>query len=133
MRMVTDELRWVKRRPTGWRWAIAALYGVVGHSLAECWSVPPSDPLHHLTELFVVALKEVPELAPMQAGIEALEVFRTTWLSEPMHRWPVTPKEMPALFLNCLSVVERLGQPAGLTEEVRRAAEIVSEINEQLA
>lgn len=87
LKMLADELQWVKRRPTHWRWALVALYETVGHTLAAHRPVTflPYTGIGQLTKLFDVVVGEHPELPQVRESVEEIDRLRTTCIT-----WGVT-------------------------------------------
>jgi hypothetical protein len=108
--MLHDELRWVKRRPTSWRWALVALYNALGHTLAaHCpASFLPYTGIGQLTKLFEAVLAEHPEIADARSAVEEIDRLRTTWITRAVTSWPVDLKGLPRSFLECLRVIDNL-------------------------
>jgi hypothetical protein len=111
LKMLAHELRFVKRKPTYWRWALVAMYEALGHTLAEHLPATflPYSGLGQLTKMFDAMAGEHPELPQVRESFEMIERLRTTYITWGVTRWPVdAKKELPGIFLDCLSVIRRL-------------------------
>lgn len=102
LRMVADELKYVKRRPGNWRWAIVALYNALGHALAM--HIPtgrrPEPDVGQLMVLFDIVSKTHGSIAPDRYSVLQLNLIRTKWIAEPIARWPINAGLSP-LFERC--------------------------------
>jgi hypothetical protein len=111
LKMLAEELRLVKRRPTHWRWALVALYEALGHTLAA--HRPPTflpyTGLGQLARLFDAVARERPELPQVRASVEEVDRLRTTYITWSVTRWPIDLNHLPDGFLDCLRVIQRLG------------------------
>ncbi len=108
--MVRDELRFVRRRPAHWRWALVALYDALGHALAlhcppEQW---PEEGLGQLTRLFDVVATTQPEILPAREAVETVDRIRTNFLRYAVNRWPVSTIALTGVVNGLLHVIARL-------------------------
>jgi hypothetical protein len=120
LKMLADELRSVRRRPTHWRWALVALYDALGHTLAahRPASFLPYTGLGQLTRLFDAVVEEHPELPQVRASVETVDRLRTTWIARGVTRWPVgLKKELPGVFLDCVRIIGALEPTRASTVE----------------
>lgn len=122
LKMLADELRQVKRRPTHWRWALVALYNALGHTLAahRPESFLPYGGLGQLTKLFEAVAKVHPEIAPAKKAVEEIDRLRTTWITRAVAAWPVDVNTLPPLFLDSLKLIRALEHP-GVSDELELA------------
>lgn len=105
------ELRFVKRRPTAWRWALVALWDALAHALAanRPAGFRPEAGLRELPCLFHAVCGEHPELPQVEQSVETLNDLRTQHISLGVTRWPVDlKKQLPGIFHDCLRVIQRL-------------------------
>lgn len=108
--MLVDELRWVKRRPTHWRWALVALYNGVGHTLAahRPTTFLPYTGIGQLSKLFEAVAAEHPEIADGREAVEEIDRLRTVWITKAVERWPAGSELLPRRFLDCLQITKWL-------------------------
>lgn len=116
LRMLEDELRLVKRRPTHWRWALVALYEAVGHTLAQ--HRPASFLLYsgvrQVSKLFDAVAEEHPEIASARKAVEEVDRLRTTWITRAVTAWPVGSEQLPVIFRDARWVICHLEPASGL-------------------
>jgi hypothetical protein len=110
LQMLADELRYVKRRPTHWRWALVALHDALGHTLAahRPSTFLPYTGLGQLTRLFDAVAGEYPDLPQVRTSVQEIDRLRTTYVTWGVTRWPVELKRLPEIFLDCVRVIQRL-------------------------
>jgi hypothetical protein len=110
LKMLEDELRLVKRRPTHWRWALVALYNALGHILAlhRPASFLPYTGIGQLTKMFDAVAAERLELSLVRESVELVDQLRTRHITLGVTRWPANLKKLPGVFLDCLRVIHRL-------------------------
>lgn len=106
--LVVDELGKTKQRPNSWRWAVVALYNVLGHCLVRRRRIPARDPLRHLMELFDAVAEGDPEMRSYREAVQTLERLRTTWVPYGVERWPIGRADLRRLFGACLDLLHRL-------------------------
>ncbi|NOT34438.1 MAG: hypothetical protein HOP12_09740 [Candidatus Eisenbacteria bacterium] len=109
LKMLTDELRFVKRRPTHWRWALVALYEALGHTLAAHRPATflPYTGLDQVTRLFDAVVGENPELPQVRESVGMIDRLRTTYITWGITRWPVGLNNLPGIFIDCIQVMRR--------------------------
>ncbi len=117
LKMVRDELRWVKRRPTSWRWALVALYNALGHNLAlhRPASFLPYTGIGQLTRLFDAVATEHPEIVSARRAVEEVDRLRTAWITRAVTSWPANPNHLHPIFDACLSAIRTLEPMLGAT------------------
>ena len=71
----------------------------------------PYTGIGQLTKLFDAVVSENPELPQVRASVEEIDRLRTTWITRGVTRWPVSLKNLPGMFVDCLRVIQRL-EPA---------------------
>lgn len=110
LKVLTNELRYVKRRPTHWRWALVAIYDALGHTLAEHLPANflPYAGLGQLTRLFDAVAAEMPELPQVRSSVELVDRLRTAHITRGVTLWPVRLGQLPDIFADCERVIRRL-------------------------
>lgn len=114
LEMLEHELRFVKRRPTHWRWALVALYSALVHTLAmhRPPTFLPYMGIGQLTKLFDAVILERPEIADAREAVEGIDRLRTVWITRAFTQWPVDAKNLPTVFLDAIWVVGKLAPDA---------------------
>jgi hypothetical protein len=113
LKMLAEELRLVKRRPTHWRWALVVLYNALGHTLAARRPATflPYTGIGQLTKMFDAVAGEQPELLQVRDSVKTIDRLRTTYITWGVTRWPIGPSELPGMFLDSLGVIRSLEPP----------------------
>lgn len=123
LRVLEDELRWVQRRPTSWRWAIVALYNSLGHSLAKHRPADYQDDPGpgQLLRLFDAVPKSRPEIRRHRTAVEEVERLRCTWITRAVSAWPIGLEQLSDLMAAALEVI-RWMMPGMVSDATPRAS-----------
>lgn len=107
LRILEDELRWVQRRPSSWRWVTVALYNSLGHALAKHRPADYRDDpgLGQLLRLFDAVAKPRPEIQPHRAAVQEVERLRCTWITRAVREWPAATGELSRVFWTAAKVI----------------------------